>query len=209
MTGLERIAPLTGAAYVVASIVGVSLVAVGVDYLDEPSVIQATLQDNSGRILGGSWLAMVGAVLLLWFSGTLWKTLRAQEGEGGRVSVIAFGGGVVTSGLLLVSNAIYASAAERAGKTGIPAETATGLWDLAGHLWGGGAPVALAAAVGGAALVVLRHGGFPDWWGWLSGALAVALLIVPISWIAFIVAHAWILVLSIWLFVREGRAIRA
>lgn len=209
MTGFERIAPLTGAAYVVASIAGMSLVAAGVDYLAEPSVIRSTLQDNSGRVLAGSWLAMVGAVLLIWFSGTLWKALRGREGEGGRVSVIAFGGGVVAAGLLLVANTIYASAAERAGSSGISPEAAAALWDLAGHLWGAGAPVALAAAVGATALVTLRHGGLPVWWGWLSGALAITLLIVPIAWIAFLVAHLWILVLSIWLFVRGEPASRA
>jgi hypothetical protein len=47
----------------------------------------------------------LGAILLIWFFGSLRSTLRGAEGGSGRVSAIAFGGGLLASAGLLMSAA--------------------------------------------------------------------------------------------------------
>lgn len=201
----DRIAPLSGLAFVLFGVAGVFLVNAGTEYAGPPADLAAHYADRRGTVSLGAWLGMFSAAALAWFSAVVWRALRVAEGPGGRLSVAAFGGGVLAGGVLLVSYGAHLAAALRAGQEGglMPAAAAL-LFDLAGLLWGVAAPVALAVLVAGVALVALRHRAFPAWWGWTSLGLVVLLLISPISWLAFIAAHAWIAALSVWMLAQES-----
>lgn len=202
---LERLAPLSGLVFVVFGIAGVFLANAGTRFAGAPADLARHYADARGAVSLGAWLGMLGAAGLAWFAAVLWRGLRLAEGPGGRLSVAAFGGGIAAATVLLLSFSAHLAAAFRAGQEGglSPSAAAT-LFDVGGLLWGVAAPVATAGVAAAVGLIALRHGAFPVWWGWISIALAVALLILPIAWVAFIAAHAWIAVVSLWMLAQEG-----
>src|SRR5438128_3255081 len=69
---------------------------------DDPIAKIATFfTDHRKDILVGNFLLGIGALLFIWFVGTLRSYLRAGEGGEGRLSAAAFGGGVAGIVLLL------------------------------------------------------------------------------------------------------------
>jgi hypothetical protein len=128
-------------------------------------------------ILGG-FLIMLSAVFFLWFAGSLRAFLRPAEGDVGRLSAIAYGGGVITAASILAfpaTNVAGALFAEQLGPEG--AQTFYLLGDV--FLY----PAAMAAAVliAATALVALRTATLPRWLVWLSFAFALWLLIPPLG----------------------------
>ncbi len=205
-TWLERAAPLTGIVFVALSIVGLSIASTGVDFLASGEELASFYEDNDARVTTGGALGTIAVAFLLWFLGSLWRTLRDAE-DRSRLSVVAFGGGVAGALTLLIGSTLAIVAGARAGEAGtIEPAVAEVYYDFSGFLWGVTAPVAFAVLIGATALLTIRRGIFPAWWGWVSGLLAVALLVLPISWAAFIGAYVWVLVMSVWLYARGGAA---
>lgn len=203
---LERAAPLTGVAFVVLGIVGGLLAYTGPDFLGPPPEIVAHYEENPGRVQAGAALAIWAVPFLLWFLGSLYRALREEEGDRGRLSVVAFGGGAAGAAVLLVAGTAALAAGARAGEEGtIGADLATGLFDVGGFLYGAAAPLAFSVTVGATALLVLRTGAFAPWFGWASAVLAVALFALPISWAAFPAFFAWVLIVSLWLYAGRVR----
>ncbi len=148
----------------------------------------------------GAFLALLSVFFFLWFLGSVRSSLRVAEGGTGRLSAVAFGGGVAAAATMVVGYSATLAAAQRAGTTGgISADAATSLHDLAGVLVGNTAPVAFAVLVAAAALVALRTGVFPAWLAWVSVVLAVGLL-TPLNYIFMGFALLWVLIVSILLF---------
>src|SRR5437870_7892948 len=61
--------------------------------------------NHRSALLGGSYLAGLATVFGLWFVGTLRSYLRREEGSTGRLSGIAFGGGVLSGAFALAATA--------------------------------------------------------------------------------------------------------
>lgn len=191
----ERLAPLSGIAFVVLFIVG-AVVINNYDYLPPAGEIQAFYTDGSTRIGIGAYIGMIAAFFLLWFAGSLRSRLRIREGSTGRLSAVAFGGGVAAGAGIVVAYAIMLAASQRAGTDGgIGIETATGLFDVSGALLGAGVPIALAAMIGATAVVSLRTGFFAGWLTWSSIVFAVGLL-TPFGYIFLGLAALWIVIVS-------------
>ena len=176
----ERLATLTGIAVLMLGLAGLIVWEGPADRpeLDAPrSVILAYFGDRDTVILGG-FLLMLAAVSLLWFVGVLRAVLHRAEGDVGRLSAIAYGGGVTAAAFMLAfpaSNVAGALFAEQLSPEG--AQTFYLFGDA--FLY----PAAMAAAVLAAAtaLVALRTATLPRWLGWLSLALALWLLIPPLG----------------------------
>lgn len=204
---LERLAPLSGIAFVVLTAVGIVI-----SWADSPEDFPGKTPDiveyfteQSGSIVAGAWIGLVGAFFLLWFAGSLRSRLRLAEGADGRLSSIAFGGAVAAATILMVMNAAYAIAALRVEEHDeISPDTATALYDLANGLVGAALPVALAVLVGATGVLALRTGALPRWLGILSLVIMVGLLILPIAWILNLAALIWVLVVSVMLYLRPG-----
>ena len=207
LSGFERFAPLSGIAFVVLTIVGIVIA-----WSDSPEEfpgkvpdIVAYFTEHSGKIVTGAWIGLLGAFFLFWFAGSLRARLRTSEGAEGRLSSVAFGGGVAAATILTVMNAAYAIAALRVEEYDeIAPDTATALYDLANGLLGAALPVALAVLVGATGVLALRTGVLPRWLGILSLLIMVGLLILPIAWILNLVALIWVLIVSVLLFLRPG-----
>jgi hypothetical protein len=196
---LERYAPLTGVAAVVLWVVGVFLL----EKDDRPegkdtAAFVAWVEQNDTAILAGAVTFGFGVVFFLWMLGSLRSTLFAAEGGTGRVSTIAFGSGVALSVALMFSFLPHGQAAfdnENMSDTTIDA-----LVHVGDAFFGAVAlfAIPMLAATG---LVALRTGALPGWLAWFSLAIALVLVIVPISFFGVIVGlPLWTLATAVVLF---------
>jgi len=157
---------------------------------------------------------------LLWFLAVLRAGLRTAEGGAGMFSALA-----ITSGLLVVAFtalggalrvaaglgvSVAADAAQWAGSI-LLAEAANNTMVELSTVWRG----SLLAAV---AIVTVRYGGLPRWFGWLSAVLAVGSFVGVLSFIkssvsdtatmagfgSFIAFHFWVLLAGVVLAVRSA-----
>ena len=198
---LARYAPLAGLVFFALAVVGTLVMGSTPDFVDEPAKIAEHYESNDGQILTGDFLYLLGGVFLLWFVGTLRTFLRAAEGLGGRVARTAFAGGVAGTTLIMAAAAIDAVGALRVQEQDrIDPQVAAVLYDLNSILFGLAAPMAFAVLVFGTALVSMRAVAMPRWHAWISVALAFAMLVPVINWLAMIVFIVWVGVTSVLLF---------
>ena len=139
------------------------LVGFGLGLQDVPDIDSAApdwaayVADNQSQIQLGATLASIGLFFLIWFLGTLRSALRVAEGGTGRLTAIAYAGGIVGAAALVpLLTAIYAGTF----RTDASPDVIRGMFDLS--------IVSAAPAMGGAmalfaatAIVGYRHRPFP------------------------------------------------
>jgi hypothetical protein len=146
--------------------------------LDQPPVMILDYFSGQDTVIIGSFLLMLAAMLFLWFAGCLRVALRSAEGGDGRLSTIAFGGGVAVAVFMLAMPAVNVCGALSADFLSVrQAQTLYLMGDA--FLY----PAAMAAAVmlGATTLVALRTGVLARWLAWPSLALALWLLVPPLG----------------------------
>jgi hypothetical protein len=211
----ERLAPLTGVATLLFGLSGWIVLEGPADRPEadvSPAAFVTYFGDRDAVVIGG-FLMMLSVVCFLWFLGSLRTILERAEGGGGRLSAIAYGGGLVTAASMLalpgvsVLGALYADQLTAAG-----AKTLF----LAGDAFVFPAAMAAAVMIAATALVALRTGALSRWLAWPSLALALWLLIPPLGtaggtaenpavWTglaALVVVPAWIAVTAVALMLR-------
>ena len=170
----EQLAPLTGIAVLVLGLAGLIVLEGPADRpeLDAPRAVILAYFGDRDTVIFGSFLLMLAAVFFLWFVGVLRAVLRRAEGDVGRVSAIAYGGGVAAAAFMLAvpaSNVAGALFAEQLSPEG--AQT----FYLFGDAFLYPAAMAAAVLVAATALVAIRTGALPRWLAWLEpGARALA-----------------------------------
>jgi hypothetical protein len=75
------------------------------------------------------------------------------------------------------------------------------MFDFWGQIMGQMFAISLAVLIGAAAVVSLRTALFPAWFGWASAVVAIGLL-TPFAYIVLALAVVWLVVVSIWLYIR-------
>ncbi len=205
---LRRLAPLTGVIFVVLTFLAFSVVGSGVPgFMDPPGDYVDYFVDDSNQAVATGYLASLAIVFLLWFVGSLRSFLRQAEGGDGRVSAVAFGGGVAASALLLAAYTMAITGGLRADEDGaIDEGAATVLLDTFFTLFGVAAAFAVAVLVAATAVVIFRTRVLPVWLAWVSGLLAIGLLISPIAWMFMIGSLVWILLLSFLIYTKQRAA---
>jgi hypothetical protein len=138
-------------------------------------------------------------VPLLWFLGSLRSALRAAEGGTGRLSAIAYAGGIVLAATAVADASIQFAVAESVGDVP-PAVTQT-LSVLYSDFFLG-FPVGVGTLLLASGLAILRTGVLPVWLGWVALVLGIV-SITPIGFFAFFAVLAWIVVVSVMLYRRE------
>jgi succinate dehydrogenase/fumarate reductase cytochrome b subunit len=203
----ERFAPLTGVAAIVLFIVGVIVEESGASRPDDdnPAAVLEWFQDKADTLVVTTIMFGVAAVLLIWFFGSLRAALVEAEGGTARLSSIAFGSGLLAA--LGVLMAVAPTAQGAFSKDDLSPQTAQSLVLLSDSAFGVTefALVPMFVAVG---LLTLKTRVLPIWLGWVSFAIAILLLILPIGWAGVVWAFPlWTIVVSIILFRRgSGRA---
>jgi hypothetical protein len=152
-------------------------------------------------------LATLGVFAFLWFLSALRRAVRGLEGEDGFLTSLTTIGGAIYATLTLaglaVNDGIRTMSDDTYRHTVYPglihAADDVG-WML--HAAGG---VAAGAMILAATIAAMRAGAVQTWIGWLSvvaGILSLALL----TFFPWFVLALWIVVVSIGMFVRGGRA---
>jgi hypothetical protein len=206
LQGLARFAPLSGLAAVVLWIVSVAVAEGGDSPGDKAPAteIAAYFDRESGRIIGFTILFCLGSAAFIWFIGSLTARLRATLGDG-RLPSIVLGAGIATATMwacVIAPLAAGAFAFENRERTLSP-EAAEALM-VVGDGFFVVAEYLAVAFMGAAAVAILRGRAFPAWFGWVTGVIAVALIVPWIGWAALIFAvPLWTIVVSVWLFVKQ------
>jgi hypothetical protein len=199
---LERFAPLSGVIAIVLFSIGAALLGI-YEYLPTAERLEETLSDNASNVFTGGYIGSISAFFMMWFAGSVFSALREREGGTGRLSMVAFGGGVASGVALAVGfSAILASGARAGAEGGITPVEAVTMYDLYSQVLGGMFAIAMAVFIGATAVVSLRTLMFPKWFGWVSALIALGLL-TPYSYAVLALVLVWLLVVSVWLYWRN------
>ena len=127
-------------------------------------------------------------------------------GGTGRLSMVAFGGGVASAVAIGTAFTSILPAGLRAGTPGgITPEGAVTMFDFWSQVAGQMFAISLAVFIGATAVVSIRTATFPAWFDWVSWLVAFGLL-TPVAYIVLALAVLWLLVVSIWLYVKGASA---
>lgn len=203
-TTWTRLAPATGLAFVTLA-VAAALVIGQFQYLPAPDELAAFFAENGTRVQVGAYLGALSAIFLIWFSGSVRSFVRPAEVGTGRLSAVAFGGGVAGALTIGIGFSILSVAGARGSAGDISPDAAVVFYDVYGALLGIAAPITLAALVGAASLIAVRTGALAAWLAW-SGIVLTIGLISPLSWLFIAVAFVWVLIVSLILLRRQGTA---
>lgn len=192
MARWERHAPLTGVLAVVLWIVGSILTG---ETKDKPTEILAQVQDDTGKLIIGAIIFLIGTGFFVWFLGSLRARLLTAEGGTQRLTALAYGSGIGTAVFLM--GIVTPIAAAAINEDDLNPSIAAAMVNMSDAFFLGAeymAPVMLIAF----ALVAIRFGGFPKWLAWLSILIAIGMLTGWVGWIFLIFGlPLWTLIVSV------------
>jgi hypothetical protein len=197
-----RNTPLTGAVAVVLWLVGVFLL----EKTDRPTsdaLFAAWVSDAKAELVVGGLIFGFGVLFFLWFLSTLRSTLAAAEGGNERLSSLAFASGTCVAICLML---IYLPQAQASFTVDELSEESVAALVHVGDTFFGGVALFAIPMFAATALVIRRTRALPAWTWWLSAAVALCLVIVPLAFPAVVVGlPLWTLARSIALTRKEGR----
>ena len=199
---LERLSPLSGVLSVLIMAVGILLFNY-YEFLPAAESIAGFMNSNAYQVSTGGYIASLSTFFLIWFVGSVRSTLYEHEGGSGRLSTIAFGGGLAAAVVLGISFVGLFAMGLRAGAPGglTPAGAVT-LYDFWSQLTGQLFAIFMAVFISSVAVISLRTGLFPAWFSWASLIVAIGLL-TPFAYAVLGFALLWLLVVSIWLYIKS------
>jgi hypothetical protein len=190
---LDRYAPLSGVLAVIGWIVGLALIDV-VESKDTGAELLAAYKDEEARILLAGIIWLIGTAFFVWFLGSLRSRLLAAEGGDGRLTSIAFAGGIGTAICLALLPGPDMAAAF--SNDDIDESAALALGNI-GDAFFLGAEYLLPLLLVASAVIALRYGGLPTWLAWIQLLIALVLLSGVVGWAALLFAFpVWVLVVS-------------
>jgi hypothetical protein len=205
----ERLAALTGVAAVALWIAGV-LVLETVSPEDEksPESLLAYFEDEGTTLLVGAFLFALGTAFFVWFLGSLRAAFLAGEGMPGRVTAIAFAGGIGKAVFDLGVMGGFVAGALGADENLTPEAAQAIFWmDDAFFI---GAEFMGLVFMAASALLVFRTRVLPVWMGWLALVIAIGLLVVVIGWVFLLFGlPLWVLLASLLLWRAAPEPARA
>jgi hypothetical protein len=199
-TRLARYAPLTGIVWV-AGVVASFLI--GGDTPDTDSSTAKVVHywtTHDSKQIASSIVAAVAVIFLIWFASSLREALKLAQGGNGRLPNITFAGAVIFAAGLLVAVSLTFAVADTAGD--VPPQVTQSLFVMSDDMWLW-FPVSSFLLFAPSALVILRTGLLPAWFGWVTAIMAIA-LITPVGFFVFFVSLLWIVVVSVILFRRQA-----
>jgi hypothetical protein len=207
----DRWAPLTGLLSVACSLVGIIFALNQPQDKDSNAKIAAYFADHTHRVHGivGFFVFLAGLLLLLTFLTTLRERLLAAEGQPGRLSALAFGGGIASLPLWAISMLLAYStsfAANESSAFRLDPNTFRVLADTAYFAWVA-AVVVSSVVVWATSAVALQTSVLPRWYGRL-GILAGVVQLFGFFFFPFFVWWLWVVLTSI-LLVRRPSPARA
>ena len=189
---MNRIGAVTGILFVVLVVVGLVVTdAPDSEPSDNSAAIAAELENDRDQREVGGVIGLFGWLSFFWFLAYFRRHLQEAEGEGGWLTSVAYGGGLVAAAVVLVAMALgFATTA--VSNYGSDTQVAKTLVVLG---WNSIVVIAppLIALTAAASIIIVRYKALPRWIGWI-GILPTVSLLMP--WIGAPVFLAWILVVS-------------
>ena len=163
----EKLAAGTGIGFVVAFVAGFVIAPSPPKLSDDATTIAEYFVHNQNAILVGSVLsAGVGGVMLLWWLGSLRLFLRRRESDGGRLSAVAFGSGLVALATVTQFFALRATLAFGLGGVVDPS-VSKGIY-AAAYTIDALNVFSVGALLVAASISAFRSGAFPRWLAWFG-----------------------------------------
>jgi hypothetical protein len=189
--------PLTGIAFIVLLILGFIITGDTPEAKDSLQDIVDFYKDDKDSIEAGAFVTAFAAILLVFFANYLRNLFR----ESVTSATILVGAAIVavSAGIDATILVATAEAADDIEPTSV--QTLQALWD---NDW---VPFAIGLVVFDVSigLSILRTAVLPRWLGWV--VLVIALIgVSPIGFVAFPLTGILVIVLSVWLALRERRA---
>jgi hypothetical protein len=198
----DRWGPIAGIVFVVLLFVGLTLAVNDLPNGDDSLAKIASFYNDSGKraetIIGG-YLMMLSALFFLWFLASLRVRLLEVEGPPGRLTSIAFGGGVVFAALTMAAAAAFMTVAADVsfgGENFAGPEAARYLPELGYPLLLLGGGFAAIAMIDAASVLIMRTGVLPVWIAYF-GFFAAVVLLFGFLFIPMGVLLLWVLFVSI------------
>ncbi len=199
----SRIAPLTGAAFVILLIVSFSIAGEPPDADENARKIVEHFSDSKDSIMFGAAIETLAAAMLVFFGGYLRTVLRDRGGDSGFLPAVAMAGLLaVAIGGAIDATILFAMAETADDVNPGSIVTLNALWQNDFLPMAMGIFVFLVAT---GLSVVRGAGALPKWMGWIMLLLALV-AITPVGFAAFIGSALLILIVSILLAVRAGDA---
>ena len=194
----ERLAPLTGIAFVAIVIAGFLIG--GSTPGAHASAIKADVfyAKHRDKEMTAAFIVMIGAGFLPFFASALRRALDWSGGTG-RLANASFAGGVIATGGFFLLSTIHIAVADAGGKTTQQATQALNVLDNNSFIpLAGGLGVLMLAS----GLAILRYSALPRWLGWIAAIVGIAIF-TPAGFFGFLATGLWIIVASIVLFQRD------
>jgi hypothetical protein len=198
----ERLVPLTGVLFLVLLIASFAIGGEPPEASEDVGEIVDHYVDNKDSIIIGAIGSGLAAVALVFFGGYLSRTLSdAQGGRGFLPSVVLAGTAIIAVGAGIDGTISFALAEAVEDIDPAAVQALQALWD------NDFLPIMIGILVFllSAGLAIIQSGALPRWLGWVALVLVV-LGATPIGFVAFVGSAIWILIVSIMLSVRAGRA---
>jgi hypothetical protein len=206
---LARWSLLGGALYVVLFIVGVS-----VGFNGEPDTSKSqdkvlaywAKSSHRDKLAWGWILVGLGVFFFLWFVAALRQRIRAADPDGFYATVATIGGVVyATTGFAALSLevGIKSMSDDTFHHTVYPELIHAA--DDAGWVMHAGGAIGISALIIAASLAARRMGAVPGWLAWVSVVVGV-LSLGAIAFFPILLFFLWLLIVSIAMFIRAGRA---
>ena len=213
----ERLAAATGIVFVIMQVASGFAMGEPPDFDAGPGEIRDYFVDDGGGILLGTMFNALSALFFIWFLGSLRAVLRIAEAGPGRLSAVAFAGGLATITIAIVASLPGAALAWENTAEVVEDGSLLFLWNLTTlsfvGLAGTGTAFVLAVSV-----LIFRTRLFPPWLGAVGVLAAIAQLVNAFSFVAddfesplllfgflgFALTMLFILILSIYMVVRLG-----
>jgi len=213
----ERLAAATGIVFVIMQVATGFAMGDTPDFDAGPGEIRDYFVDDGGGILLVTMLNALSAFFFIWFLGSLRAVLRVAEGGQGRLSAVAFAGGLATITIAIVASLPGAALAWENTAAAVEDGTLLLTWNLNGlgfvGLCGTGIAFVLAVTV-----LIFRSRLFPTWVGIVGILAAIAQAINAFTFVAddyespliffgflgFLLTMLFILILSISMVIRLG-----
>jgi hypothetical protein len=169
---------------------------------DEPLTKFKEFYDDSGnraQVIISAYLLILAGVFFLWFLASLRVRLLSVEGAPGRLTSIAFGGGLVFVAMLIAAACAFAFIAGEISfgdVDNINPELMRIFPDLAFPFLTVGAMFAAIAMIDAASVLIVRTTVLPKWIGWFGFVAAVGLLFAGF-FLPMILLLLWVLFVSV------------
>jgi hypothetical protein len=199
---IERFAPLAGVLAI--AVIAAAFIVFPEEFpeTDESLADIVTFwRDHDDEASLSAALFALGAVPYMWFAGYLRVTLRAAEPAPGRLSALSFAGAILFAGAVAIGASlqfVLGEAVEDLSPAAI--QTLNALNSQFFFTYAVGLGVFMLAN----AVAIIRYRGLHVAFGWTALILGIAAL-TPAGFFAFIASGLWVLVASIYLYVRGAR----